>query len=183
MLGRPFPALFFAAAIATAAYAGDAESSDTFFERLSSLCGTKYEGTASFPEDGPFSGETLVAEFAVCDENEVRIPFAVGADRSRTWLVTRDAAGLLLKHDHRHEDGTPDEITMYGGRAVAGGSALAQWFAADEHTRELIPEASTNVWTLSLSPDADRLTYYLERHGAPRFRAELERVETSSDTD
>jgi hypothetical protein len=23
--------------------------------------------------------------------------------------------GLQLKHDHRHEDGTPDEVTMYGG--------------------------------------------------------------------
>lgn len=32
-----------------------------------------------------------------------------------------------------------------------------------------------NVWTLSLSPDAGAMTYYLERDGKPRFKAELHR--------
>ena len=40
----------------------------------------------------------------------------VGEDRSRTWIVSVLSDGRLrLKHDHRHEDGEPDAITMYGG--------------------------------------------------------------------
>ena len=61
---------------------------------------------------------------------------------------------------------------MYGGWATADGGARSQSFAADEHTRGLIPEAATNVWQLRLSVDGD-LTYYLERHSEPRFEATL----------
>jgi len=38
-----------------------------------------------------------------------------------------------------------------------------------------IPAAVTNVWTISLSPDGRKLTYYLERDAKPRFKAELYR--------
>jgi hypothetical protein len=78
-----------------------------------------------------------------------------------------------LKHDHRHEDGTPDEVTMYGGMAMAGGTPLSLSFAADDHTAKLIPAAKTNVWTISLNEQADQLTYHLDRNSAPRFTAVL----------
>jgi hypothetical protein len=64
---------------------------------------------------------------------------------------------------------------MYGGWAVDGGSATSQSFAADDHTKDLVPEAATNVWTLTLSEDGEQLTYSLERHSRPRFRATLTR--------
>ncbi len=163
--------------VATAAGAAgeDMDSREAFFERLSALCGAVFEGHSSFPEEGPFVGKLLRAEIADCGASEIRIPFAVGDDRSRTWVLTRSEEGLLLRHDHRHEDGTPDEITMYGGWATEAGSAGSQSFAADAHTKELIPEAATNVWTLELDPDGRKLVYDLERHAAPRFRATLER--------
>ena len=123
--------------------AAGADAGDLFFERLTSLCGEAFEGGSSFPETGPFAGKRLVAEVAECGDAEIRIPFAVGDDRSRTWIIRRTHDGLLLKHDHRHEDGTPDEITMYGGFAAPTGTQYAQSFAADEHTKQLIPEAST----------------------------------------
>lgn len=148
-----------------------------FFENLKRFCGERFEGASVFPRDAgdSFAGQTLVAVIDACSPDEIRIPFLVGEDSSRTWILTRTADGLLLKHDHRHADGTPDEITMYGGLATAGGSGYAQSFPADAHTAELIPEAATNVWTLSLDPDGTRLTYYLERNGQPRFKAELTR--------
>ena len=154
------------------------EAGSEFFERLRGLCGASFEGYSSFPPDPehPFAGRRLVATVATCTETEIRIPFSVGEDRSRTWILARSERGLLLKHDHRHEDGTPDEVTMYGGWATGGGSALSQSFAADEHTRALLPEAATNVWTVSLAPDGSGLTYYLERHAEPRFKATLARV-------
>ncbi len=146
-----------------------------FFDSLSSLCGQRFEGAMTFPTEGQddFAGKLLVAKIQSCTETEIRVPFAVGEDHSRTWIVSKTERGLQLKHDHRHEDGTPDEVNMYGGLATAEGSKLSQSFAADAHTAEIIPAASTNVWNLTLSSDAKSMTYHLTRHDAPRFTAKL----------
>lgn len=131
-----------------------------------------------FPREAgdAFAGKKLVAHVASCTANQIRVPFIVGTDRSRTWIITWSDRGLELKHDHRHEDGTPDAQTMYGGKANNAGTAHAQSFAADAYTAKLIPAAATNRWTLSLSPDGKMMTYDLERDGKPRFKAELIRV-------
>jgi hypothetical protein len=150
----------------------------SFFDRLQSLCGARFEGRSTFPEDpgDAFRGKTLVAVIERCDDGELRIPFRVGDDRSRTWILKKIEGGLELKHDHRHEDGTPDEVTMYGGTTTSDGTEHSQSFPADAHTRALIPEAATNVWSLTLSADGSALTYDLERHGKPRFEAKLHRA-------
>lgn len=159
------------------AQAGDAKAA--FFAGLGKLCGATYEGASVFPQDpaDAFAGKKLVATITSCKADEIRIPFVVGADRSRTWIIRHDKDGLTLKHDHRHEDGTPDKQTMYGGLATTAGTAQSQSFAADAYTAALIPAAVTNVWTITLSPDAGKLTYYLERDGKPRFKAELYRMQ------
>ncbi len=96
------------------------------------------------------------------------MPVKVGEDRSRTWIFTRPAAGLELRHDHRHADGTPDRVTMYGGMAQPGGTARSQAFLADAYTARLVPGADTNLWTVTVSEDGTVLTYRLERHARPR---------------
>ena len=151
------------------------KNQQAFFDKVKSMCGARFEGESVFPEDpgDSFSGKLLVAAIETCGDDEIRIPFMVGADTSRTWVLTRTVKGLQLKHDHRHADGTPDEVTLYGGVAVDAGSALSQSFPADSYTADLIPEASTNEWFLSFSADGQELTYYLERHGKPRFKAVL----------
>ena len=164
------------ALVATPVHAKDAR--DQFFASLQGLCGARFEGAKTFPTDSQddFAGKRLVANFASCSDSEVRVPFLVGEDHSRTWVFTRTAGGLQLQHDHRHADGTPDAITMYGGMASSDGTSLAQSFVADSHTASLIPAARTNVWTVSLSADASKLTYHLERDAKPRFTAVLERA-------
>lgn len=148
-----------------------------FFDALGALCGARFEGAMTFPVEGPhdFAGKALVATVASCTPTEIRVPFVVGEDRSRTWVFSRSETGLQLKHDHRHADGTPDAVTMYGGMATSAGTALEQSFAADAHTAQLIPAARTNVWTVSLDADGETLRYHLERDGKPRFTAVLER--------
>ena len=106
-----------------------------------------------------------------CGPKEIRIPFQVGDDKSRTWILTLGENGLLFKHDHRHPDGTPDSITMYGGWAAPNGTRHLQRFPADPDTVKLIPEAATNVWTLQVIPDKKQFMYYLERNNQPRYRA------------
>jgi hypothetical protein len=149
------------------------ESQAAFFQNVRKLCGQKFEGATEFPadKDHPLAGKRLVVTVDSCGGNEVRIPFHVGEDRSRTWILRLDEAGLLLKHDHRHADGTPDAVTMYGGRAAPGGTAHRQQFPADAETKKLIPEAATNVWTLEVNEGKREIVYHLERHGKPRYRA------------
>lgn len=155
---------------------GDAR--DQFMATLNSLCGQRFEGVMTYPVDPKhdFAGKRLLAHFATCNNSEVRAPFQVGEDRSRTWVFTRTPAGLQLQHDHRHQDGTPDAVTMYGGMANLAGSALSQSFSADAYTARLIPAAVTNVWTVSLSADNNTLTYHLERDAKPRVTAVFKRV-------
>jgi hypothetical protein len=159
------------------AFAAPAAEQDAFFERLVARCGNTYTGAAVFPaEPGEvWKDRILVARIETCEAAEVRMPFTVGGDRSRTWILRRVDGGLELKHDHRHEDGTPDDVTNYGGVTRKAGTPLVQSFPADETTAELIPEAATNEWFLSFSEDGSELTYYLERHGKPRFKAVLTR--------
>jgi len=155
------------------------EAQETFMQHLNSLCGARFEGEMTFPKDGQdsFRGELLVAEFRHCTDRKVTIPFMVGDDKSRTWIITIVEQGLELKHDHRHKDGTPDELTLYGGVTVAPGTGNTQSFFADVYTQAMIPEAASNVWSLTLSDDSATLTYHLERHQKPRFTAVLKRVE------
>ena len=151
---------------------------DAFFQRLLSLCGKTLEGRVTSPPsaaDADFAGKRLVAHVRDCSPTEVRIPFSVGEDRSRTWVITRIPGGLRLKHDHRHKDGTEDVLSQYGGDTVAPDSALRQEFPADAFSkalfvREKIPQSTTNVWALEAGPDF--LAYELRRP-ARFFRVEF----------
>ena len=144
-----------------------------FFKLLSRLCDKTYDGKTIYPNipSDPFVGVKLSIYFEQCSNTEIQVPFHVGNDTSRTWIITKTDKGLLLKHDHRHKDGTPDEITMYGGYADINGSSISQSFHADEQTTQLIPAAKTNVWKLSFDNKAQTLTYYLERNSKKRYKA------------
>jgi hypothetical protein len=109
-----------------------------------------------------------------CDSTEVRIPFHLGTNRSRTWVITRTATGLRLKHDHRHEDGSEDATTQYGGDTRDSGTVALQEFYADSQTAALIPAARTNVWSVEVMP-GDLFAYALRREGTDRrFRVEFD---------
>ena len=148
------------------------DAQKAFFQNLKKLCGQRFEGQTIFPTDPahPLVGKKLVISFSTCSDKEIRIPFQVDEDKSRTWVLTLTDQGLLLKHDHRHADGTPDRITMYGGLATEVGNQYRQSFPADAATAKLIPEATTNVWTLEIDPDKKQLTYSLERDAKPRYK-------------
>jgi len=167
-------ALFLGFAV-QAGQASEENNHELFFNNLTSLCGDVFTGASTYPDDPEhdFAGKKLVADFAECSEDEIRIKFAVGEDHSRTWVITKSDKGLLLKHDHRHADGTPDDITNYGGWANQAGTGYKQYFEADQETAELIPEAATNVWMLSYDPEKQVLTYDLKRHNKPRYQAQL----------
>ncbi|MBK9495550.1 MAG: hypothetical protein BWZ07_00896 [Alphaproteobacteria bacterium ADurb.BinA280] len=152
--------------------------SKVFLQRLQSLCGLAFEGhvavdTPAEPTN-PFAGKTLLMHVRECPEDGVRIPFHVGDDRSRTWVLTRAGSGLRLKHDHRHADGTPDATTLYGGDTTDAGTAERQQFPVDAESITLFRaegrEVSTsNTWAMEIRP-GEQFVYELSRPGGRLFR-------------
>ena len=147
---------------------------DTFLGALRAHCGKAYAGQIINPQpsDTMFSNNALVMHVRECGDT-VRIPFHVGTNRSRTWVLTKVGKEVRLKHDHRHEDGSEDRITQYGGDSRATGTATRMEFPADSFTATLIPAARTNVWTVEITPTV--FVYQLRREGSDRrFRVEFD---------
>jgi hypothetical protein len=149
-----------------------------FWSALEALCGQAFEGVVvrdSPPAaESPFAGVTLTMHVRECSPEEIRIPFHVGDDRSRTWVLTRLPTGFRLKHHHLHEDGTPDAVHLYGGDTRDPGTGEWQEFPADAFTAELLPAAATNVWTVEVVP-GEMFAYALRREGTDRaFRVEFD---------
>ncbi|GMV31099.1 MAG: hypothetical protein AMXMBFR59_32240 [Rhodanobacteraceae bacterium] len=158
---------------AAAVYASPAQR---FLHTLRGLCGKAFAGrvVADSPAsaDDPFANKPLVMHVRECADAQVRIPFHVGDDRSRTWVLTYDAArqSLQLKHDHRHADGSSDPLTLYGGDSRTPVSSPAgAWrveFPADAESKALFRTLDRavsvdNVWAMEL--DAQRFVYELAR--------------------
>lgn len=143
-----------------------------FWANLSAHCDRAFEGgLISRPEtDRLFRGdEVMTAHFRECGPDEIRIPFHVEDNRSRTWILTwtDDGAGLDLRHDHRHEDGTPEENTMYGASTVDLGTHSRQ---------EFIRETDSGVaagWRIEILP-GDRYTYGTIRDGEWVYRIDFD---------
>ena len=165
-------------ALAACATAPAPSPQDIFFANLSELCGQSFEGRVVTTDaaDANFASQRLVMQVRTCSENEIRVPFHVGENRSRTWVITRTGAGLRLKHDHRHEDGAEDTLTQYGGDTMSEGSAERQEFPADEFSRTLfiqnnIPQSVANVWAVEVQQG--RVFAYELRRPNRHFRVEF----------
>ena len=172
-------------ALAAAALAACTTSSsapmaqDRFFANLATLCGNAYEGRVVTTDaaDAQFASQRLVMHVRGCSADEIRVPFHVGENRSRTWVITRAGSGLRLKHDHRHEDGSEDTLTQYGGDTIGEGSDVRQEFPTDEFSKQLfrannIPVSVDNVWAMELHPG--RMFAYELRRPNRHFRVEFD---------
>lgn len=166
-----------------ASTAAAALPADQFYAALQSMCGQAFAGrvvTDTPPPTGEdlFGGKALVMHVRGCGDTELRVPFHVGDDHSRTWVITRTDTGLRLKHDHRHEDGTDDAVTMYGGDTASLGTAVRQEFPVDEESkatflREGLDVSVTNTWAMEVQP-GDVFVYALSRPGGRMFQAEFD---------
>lgn len=158
-------------------------SADIFYQRIASLCGQSFAGrivanTPASTTPDPFDGKTLVMQVRECNEGELRIPFHVGDDHSRTWVITRQSQGLRLKHDHRHADGSADATTMYGGDTRHAGTAQRQEFPVDAESVAMfvaqgMQASLANTWAMEIVL-RKRFDYELSRPGGRLFRVEFD---------
>lgn len=138
-----------------------------FWNQLQKHCGVAYEGVVEAGMTADFKDKKLVMHVLSCSAKEIRVPFFVGENKSRTWVFKIKGQKISLKHDHRHEDGSADSVTQYGGTATNFGLANLQIFPADQATQNTIPAATGNVWWVTL--DNAFFTYNLRRVGTERI--------------
>ena len=141
---------------------------------LNALCGQRFEGRVVTTDaaDADFASNRLLMHVRDCSLTEVGIPFAVGEDRSRRWIVTRTEAGLRLKHDHRDPDGVIHGYHMYGGDTAGAGTTTRQEFPVDQQsvaqfTAGGAEVSNTNVWAVEVHPG--RMFAYELRRPTGRF--------------
>ncbi len=112
-----------------------AEDGRQFLENLSQYCGYAYEGrTTEFAlgtgdDDHPLEDPRMLMILEDCSEEEIRIPFHVDDDTSRTWILEMRDGTLHLSHDHRYPDGTEYDQNMYGGYSDARASDVKHFFS------------------------------------------------------
>ena len=148
-----------------------APSQDQFYARLRALCGQAYEGrvVTNDEADRSMAAARLVIQIRSCSDDQIAIPFHVGNDHGRTWIVRRAMAGLQLVHEHRRADGVEETVSGYGGDATGSGNPRRQEFPADRHSRDLfvrenLAPSITNAWAIEIVPGRV-LAYELTRPG------------------
>ncbi len=142
-----------------------------FFGNLKLLCGKAFEGRVVSTDavDDDFRKARIVMHVRECSETEVRIPLHVGADRSRTWVISiNDDKSLELRHDHRHEDGSEDKLTQYGGFSSSLSHDRRTEFPVDPFSKELFLREDravsiTNTWAIEIRPESKLFAYELKR--------------------
>lgn len=151
---------------------------EAFFDKLSEHCGKAYAGQLVSKDevDADFAGKKMVMHVRECSETELRIPFHVDDDHSRTWVITKTNEGLRLKHDHRHEDGSEDAVTQYGGDTANEGAKSRQVFPVDQFSidmflREGLDVSVVNIWTVEINEAT--FAYELSRPNR-HFRVEFD---------
>lgn len=160
-------------------------------------CGSAYAGRSIFVdlgEDSPLIGAELTMTLTECSEDEVRIPFFVDDDRSRTWILSLLDGTLRLEHDHRYEDGSEYEANFYGGFAMDNENAHFEFFPeyavstvtrlffpSDERTIADRPARNINVWSKEFDLENQRYYYRLYLEGRLRYEAEFDLSKAVSD--
>ena len=157
-----------------------ANPQDAFLARLNALCGQRFEGRVVTTDaaDADFASSRLIMHVRDCAPDEVGIPFAVGEDRSRRWIVTRTDAGLRLKHDHRDPAGEIHGYHMYGGDTAGPGTAQRQEFPVDQESiaQFIAGDAqvsTTNTWAVEVHP-GEIFAYELRRPSGRFLRVEFD---------
>lgn len=164
--------LFVSAVFASPAPQVSESTQDQFFDHIARYCGQAFAGRvteANFTGVETFTENRLVMHVRKCTDTELQIPFHVGDNHSRTWILTKTGSGISLKHDHRMPDGSYDDATMYGGHTADSGWANAQSFPADAFSKEDFirrrnPQSIGNTWHMYIFPD-DYFAYRLTREG------------------
>ena len=146
------------------------QAQTAFMQAFEPFCGHAY--AARIIEDSapsPDWDHPLVVHIRDCEDSVVRMPLHVGDDRSRTWVLTLHPDFIDFQHYHLQQDGSPDDVSPYGGKTLDTGTATRQSFPVDEASKALfiangLDVSVANTWTIEF-PDGQTMRYQLSRPG------------------
>lgn len=150
-------------------WVSEPDNAEGFWANLHGLCGQAFAGTLVHEPGESMTGKRLLMHVRECGDERIRIPFVVGDNLSRTWVLSRQGERMELRHDHRGEDGQPEAVTMYGGVSPNPGSAFGQIFPTDEQSQQVLPDSWPSVWLMSIDPDRQTFTYYARRQATDSY--------------
>lgn len=152
------------------------EKERAFMNNVASLCGKSFYGREVYVQPGreSWANKILFMTVSLCEDSLIHIPFHIDNDKSRTWMLMADNGKLRFRHDHRHEDGTPEDQTLYGGYSDGSGDAFKQYFPADDYTRKLLTDTLDRQWNIILSEDLSKMSYQLQYRGEIVFMADFD---------
>lgn len=160
-----------------------ADSGKAFLSELSDFCGYRYQGETTVfslgTGDGthPLEDPVMWMTLSECSDEEIRIPFQVDEDRSRTWVLQMRNGRLHLSHDHRYPDGTEYDQNRYGGYSDDRGTSYKHFFPADAFTISERPQREINVWSKEIDKENKLYYYRLYLEGELRFEATFDLAE------
>ncbi|NVJ97236.1 MAG: hypothetical protein HWE25_03730 [Alphaproteobacteria bacterium] len=151
----------------------------TVLETLASQCGKAFEGKVvrDTENSAAWAEARIVMHVRDCGAEQIKIPLHVGDNRSRVWVLTRlDSDKVQLKHDHRHEDGHSDDVTMYGGIADAADAPILS-FPVDQESITMfeangLSASVRNTWHMRTTGDV--FQYQLTRPSGRDFIVEFD---------
>jgi len=150
----------------------------SFTDSVRSFCGQAFNGkiVTTDAADDEWRKEIITMHMRDCGE-DIKIALHVGENRSRTWILRDEDGRLALRHDHRHEDGTPDALTYYGGLLSVLTETRAE-FPADQSTKDLfdsegIPVSKANTWAMEIQAEDNIFAYEMRRPNR-NFRIEFD---------
>lgn len=153
-----------------------AVTSDTgLFEKLSANCGKAFMGRTKLDtaDSETYRDVDIILHVRDCSANQIQMPMHVGDNHSRTLIISKlDDGRLQLQHRHTHEDGSADDLTLYGGFSKKNAAKKGAndnnrtEFHVGDYTRKLfiehdIQRSLANVWAISMGQDT--ATYELHR--------------------
>jgi len=150
---------------------------DIFFEHFKNLEGKTFAGKEVFIREDMESWAhlDLIMHIREYTDSVVFVPFRVGDNTSRTWTLYRVNDGRLrLRHDHRHDDGTPEDLNLYGGYTGEGSTAISQFFPADDYTCNMLRRICDNEWNMQFSEDLSTFSYILKKEGVKVIRIDFD---------
>jgi len=144
------------------------DEQQAFWNNIQELCGNAYRGELAdaTPFYQNFDADRILIHVRDCTDYLTHISLHLDDNHSRNLLLTKKEGTLQLKHDHRYEDGSEEEITQYGGLAPLPGLETRQIFEADDYTADILPDRFDNFWFIDFM-DEETLGYgvHWPKHG------------------
>ncbi len=147
---------------------------DKFFNQIKALCGKAFSGgiVQDTSNSMAYRGKKFILHIRDCSDTQIKMPLHIDDNSSRILILTKrdtkSGVSIKLQHDHRHQDGTSDDLTLYGGSTTDSGTVHIQDFPESAESIELTKaHAPTrtwpSVWSIHLS--SDDIVYQVVRPG------------------